>query len=199
MEKRVNGISVGATPITIKGVNINAGNMGYITPYADIPQVQELFRGYVWFSTSELWIKLFGGVRWHNEMPISYPRVMKAGTEVSYEDWLSQTNPPLPNTVRLYPIFKIRIIKGRGIMMWFFDLDAGVKVRIFLTHKDRDVIKHMPYPKVGEAIYYVRGVFSDGFLVARSPISSLVYVPKGKRTFVLGARMKVGKDPVALV
>jgi len=198
MEKRLNGISNGAmTPISMKGVNINAGNIGVITPYSHIPQVQELFQGYVWFSPSGLWYRLFNGVKWHDEMPISYPRETRAGTEISYEDWISQTNPPLPNTVRLYVIYKVRVITGKGLMMWFFDPEASVRVRIFL--KDRDVIQSMPYPNVGEALYYVRGVFSDGFITARSPISSLVYIPKGKRTFVVGARLKVGENPKVLI
>ncbi|MFZ8832584.1 MAG: hypothetical protein ACO2O5_00010 [Candidatus Caldipriscus sp.] len=194
-----NGISKGAvgTPISMNMGVINAGNIGVITPYSHIPQVQELFQGYVWFSTSDIWDKLFGGVKWHDEMPISYPRELKSGAEISYEEWISKTNPPLPNTIRLYLIFKIRVVTRKGLMMWFFDPEASVRVRIFL--KDRDVIQSMPYPNVGEALYYVRGVFSDGFITARSPISSLVYFPRRRKTFVLGARLKVDKEPQALV
>jgi hypothetical protein len=196
MEKLLNGISI--NPQRQGGVNVNAEALGLITPYADNEQVRELFKGYVWFATSEMWVRLFRGVKWHDEMPISYPRGMKAGSEVPYEEWLSNSKPPIPNTVRLYLIYKLKIIKGKGIMMWFYDPDNGVRVRVFLT--DREVIKGLPFlPGVGEALYYVRGVFSDGFIVARSPISSLVYMMYRKRTFVIGARFRVNKEARALV
>jgi hypothetical protein len=201
MENRQHNINSGAAPINMGG----AGNIGLITQYSDIPQVVDFFRGYRIFIPAGRWdhLRMFGGgVLWHSELPISVPRAMKTGEMLDWERWIGMSASPVPNFGFLYPVYRTQVKKGEGVIFYIWDPISEVKVRIFLKKdnaEDRRVMANLQAPEVGEAVYYIRAVFSDGFVLARSPISSLVYIPRGKNTFVVGARFGFGKKLRAIV
>jgi hypothetical protein len=129
-----------------------------------------------------------GGVLWHSELPISIPRAMKTGEMVDWERWIERSISPVANFGFLYPVYATQVRKGEGVIFYIWDPISEVKVRIFLQKDNARVMANLRAPEVGEAVYYIRAVFSDGFVLMRSPISSLVYIPRGKNTFVVGAR-----------